>query len=60
MQRLHRSRAHRGIIRATIKRAEAQAIQIKVPQRDGNGDKKESECRDYTDQGHVQEGGGQQ
>ena len=45
MQRLYRSRARRGRVRATIKRADSEAIQIKGPKREENGDNKDRMCR---------------
>ena len=43
-QRLYRSRGGRGRRRATVKKAETVAIQIKGPQREEKGDDKESGC----------------
>ena len=44
MQRLYRSRVLRGRRRATIKTADAEALQIKGPQREGTGDNKVIGC----------------
>ena len=54
MQRLYRSSAHRRRIKATIKSADAGAIQIKGPQSDAKDDNEEGGCRGYTDQGHAE------
>ena len=63
MQKLYKSRARRGKRRATIKRVDAEAIQIKGeaiqikgPQREEKGDNKESGCKCYTNQGHAEGG----
>ena len=45
MRRLYRSRARRGRKRATIKRADAEAIQVKGSQRDEKAEKKEGGCK---------------
>ena len=50
MQRVYKLRARRGRKRARIKRADVDAIQIKVPQREEKDENKESECRGYTNQ----------
>ena len=50
MQRLYKSRTPRGRRWATIKRADAEAIQIKRPRIEENADNKESRCRGYTNQ----------
>ena len=47
MQKLYKSRAHRGRNTPTIKRTDAEAIQIRCPQRDENGDNKNSGGRGY-------------
>ena len=44
MQRLYRSRARRGRIRATIKSKDADDIKNKILQREEKGDDKESGC----------------
>ena len=51
MQRLHRSRARRETKTATIKRAGAEAVHLKGPQTDENGDSKESVCRGFAEDG---------
>ena len=50
MQRLYISRARGGKTRATMKRADAEAVQIKGPQRKETGGNNESRCTGYTDQ----------
>ena len=46
---------------ATIKEVDAEAMQIKGPQRERErGDNKESGCRGYTDQGPAEGGEGRQ
>ena len=52
MPRLYKSRARRGRRKAAIKRAFAETIQIKGPQREEKGVIKESGCRGYTN--HLQ------
>ena len=53
MKRLCKSRACRGRRRATIKRADAEAIQIKGPQKEEKGDNKGTGCRGYTNHGRA-------
>ena len=50
MQMMYRSWARRGRRRATGKRRDAEAIQIKGPQMEEESDTKERGCRGYTDQ----------
>ena len=54
MQMIYRSRASRGRNISTIKRADAEAVQIKGPHREEKGDDKESGCRGYNDQAHAE------
>ena len=54
MQRLYKSRDSGGRERATIKRADAEVIQTKGPQREEQSDKKESECRGYPKEGPTE------
>ena len=49
----------RGRIRATIRRPETVAIQIKSPQREEKGGSKECGNKGYTDQGAAEGGEGQ-
>jgi hypothetical protein len=51
MRRLYKSRARRGRRKARIKRADAEAIQIKSPQCEEKSENKESGHRGYTNQG---------
>ena len=55
-RRLYKSRAGRGRRKATIKRAYAEAVQIKGPRKEEKGDNKESGCRRLPNQG-PEEGG---
>ena len=51
---MDRSRGCRGRGRATIKRADAEALLIKGPQGEDMGNCKESGHRGYTDQGSAE------
>ena len=55
MQRLYKFKTLGGRRGAAIKRADAEAIQIKGPQREEKGDNKDHGRRGYTNQGPQRE-----